>query len=205
MRQSNTGFLKTTVIGGLVVIVPIAILALLLGDLFNALVAVAEPVSKYLPFGAIANTVIVTLLALFAILLLCFVTGLFVRTSWGHAGKDWFERKLLNRLPMYGMIRDLTHKFTGSEEMQFTPAEIDLYNSESTVLGAIVEELPDGRLAVFVPVTPLATVGQVHLVPAERVKRLDVSLAAAVSSVTDWGTGVSGLFKQVGDTSGAST
>ena len=124
MSDSNTGFVKTTVIGGLVVIVPIAILVVLLGDLFNALVAAAEPVSKHLPFGPIVNTAIVTLLALFAILLLCFVTGLIVRTGWGHAGKAWFERKLLNRLPMYGMIRDLTHKVTGSEDMQFTPAEI---------------------------------------------------------------------------------
>ena len=37
----------------------------------------------------------------------------------------------------------------GSDSTQFIPAEIDLYGSQCTVLGAIVDELPDGRLGVI--------------------------------------------------------
>ena len=194
MSSSTTEFLKTTVIGGLVVIVPVAVLVLVLGDLFRKLVSIADPIARQLPFGTLVNTVIVTVLALLAILLLCFLTGIIVRTSWGHAGRQWFERKVFGRIPMYDLVRKLTHPFAGSESTQFIPAEIDLYGSQCTVLGAIVEELPDGRLAVFVPATPVATVGQVHLVPAERVKKLDASLAAAVNSITEWGSGAGALF-----------
>ena len=194
MSGSSSGFLKTTVIGGLVVIVPVAVLILLLGDLFKTLVAAAGPVAGQLPFGTFVNTAIVVALALLAILLLCFVTGLIVRTSWGHAGREWFEGKLLARVPLYELIRNLAHQFAGSESRQFIPAEIDLYGSECTVLGAIVEELPDGRLAVFVPASPVATVGQIHLVPSTRVKKLEASLAATVNSITEWGSGAGELF-----------
>ena len=76
------------------------------------------------------------------------------------------------------------------------PAEIDLHNTGCAVLGAIVEELKDGRLAVFVPLTPAATVGQIYLVPDNRVKRLDASLGATLNSITEWGIGTSKLFEK---------
>jgi uncharacterized membrane protein len=90
----------------------------------------------------------------------------------------------------------LTHRFVGEEGTQFTPAEIDLHDNGCTVLGAIVEELVDGRLAVFVPITPAATVGQIYLLPESRVKRLTASLGATINSITEWGIGTKELFEK---------
>ena len=194
MSTTNQSFLKTTVIGGLVVIVPLSLIVIIFGDLFATLMKVTQPVSQYLPFNELLNTMIVTLLAVIAILLICFLTGLIVRTSWGITGKDWFERRVLNRIPMYSMIKNLTHRFVGEEGTQFTPAEIDLYDSDCMVLGAIVEEVNDGRLAVFVPVTPAATIGQIYIVPAARVKKLNAPLSATINSITEWGAGSKELF-----------
>lgn len=194
MAKAKRSFLLTTVIGGLVVIVPLSLLVIIFGDLFATLVELTRPVAAHLPFNQLLNTVIVTSVAIVGIFMICFVTGLIVRTSWGMTGKDWFERVLLNRVPMYSTIKNLTHRFVGEEGKQFSPAEIDLYNSGCSVLGAIVEELDDGRLALFVPVTPAATVGQIYLVPANRVKRLDASLGATINSITEWGIGSRELF-----------
>ena len=69
------------------------------------------------------------------------------------------------------------------------PAQIDLHDSGCTVLGAVIEELADGRLAVFVPVTPAATLGQICSVPRSRVKRLKALLGATSNSITEWGIG----------------
>ena len=96
---------------------------------------------------------------------------------------------------MYSMLKNLTHQFVGKEGTQFTPAEIDLFGTDCMLLGAIVEELADGRFSVFVPMTPAATVGQVYLVPAGRVRRLDASLGATVNTITEWGIGAGNLFK----------
>ncbi len=196
MSNTNPSFIKTTVIGGLVVIVPLSLIVIIFGDLFSTVMQLTQPVAQYLPFNELLNTIIVTLLAVTGILFACFLTGLVVRTSWGIAGKDWFERRILNRLPMYSIIKNLTHRFAGMEGTQFVPAEIDLYDSGCTVLGVIVEELGDGRLAVFVPASPAATVGQIYLVPDNRVKRLDASLGATISRITEWGIGTKELFEK---------
>lgn len=196
MSNTKGSFIKTTVIGGLVVIVPLSLIVIIFGDLFATLMEMAQPVAKQLPFNELINTVIVTLLAVIGIFFICFLTGLIVRTSWGIAGKDWFERRVLSRIPMYNTIKNLTHRFVGEEGTQFTPAEIDLYDNGCTVLGAIVEELTDERMAVFVPVTPAATVGQIYLVPKIRVKRLSATLGATINSITEWGIGTKELFKK---------
>jgi len=196
MSNTNRSFIKTTVIGGLVVIVPLSLIVIIFGDLFTTVMQLAQPVAQYLPFNELVNTVVVTSLAIIGILFICFLTGLVVRTSWGITGKDWFERRILSRIPMYNIIKNLTHRFVGEEGTQFTPAEIDLYDNGCTVLGAIVEELIDGRLAVFVPVTPAATVGQIYLVPGNRVKRLNASLGATINSITELGIGTKELFEK---------
>ncbi len=196
MRIPNQSFIKTTVIGGLVVIVPVSLIVIIFGDLFATLMNITQPVAQYLPFTELLNTVIVTLLAVLAVLVICFLTGLIVRTSWGISGKDWFERRILNKIPTYSMLKNLTHRFVGEEGTQFTPAEIDLHNSGCMVLGAIVEELGDGRLVVFVPVTPAATVGQIYLVAETRVKKLNASLSATINSITEWGAGTKQLFEK---------
>jgi len=195
MNDSRRSFIKTTVIGGLVVVVPLSLLVIIFSDLFFTLVDLSRPVADHFPFNQLVNTIIVSLLAVTAIFFICFIMGLVVRTSWGVAGKDWFERSLLNRLPMYSTIKNLTHRFVGEEGTQFAPAEIDLHDSGCTLLGAIVEELDDGRFVVFVPVTPAATVGQVYLVPKNRVKRLNASLGATINSITEWGIGSKDLVE----------
>lgn len=195
MNNSKRSFIKTTVIGGLVVIVPLSLIVIIFGDLFSTIVELTKPVAQYFSFNQLINTMIVTLLAIIGIFFICFIMGLIVRTSWGVAGKDWFERSLLNRVPMYSTIKNLTHRFVG-DGTQFAQAEIDLHDSGCMVLGAIVEELDDGRLVVFVPVTPAATVGQVYLVPKSRVKRLNASLGATINSITEWGIGTKELVQK---------
>ena len=195
MNRSSLSFLKTTIIGGLLVVIPLSLIIIIFGDLFATLMDVTRPMAKYLPFAALISTLIVTLLALVGILLICFFTGLIVRTSWGIAGKHWFENRVLNRIPMYNIIKNLAHQFVGEEGTQFLPAEIDLHDSNCAVLGAIVEELGDGRLAVYVPSTPAAAVGQIYLIPEKRVKRLNASLGATINSITEWGIGTRKLYE----------
>ena len=188
-------FVKTTVIGGLVVVIPISLIIIIFGDLFANLIEIAQPIAKYLPFNDFFNTIIVAILAVIIIFLTCFIMGLIVRTSWGVSGRDWFERRVLNRLPMYSTFKNLTQRFVEHEGTQFTPAEIDLFGSDCMVIGVIVEELIDGRVSVFVPITPAATVGQVYLVPAERVKPLDAPLGSMINTISEWGIGAGKLYK----------
>jgi uncharacterized membrane protein len=186
---------KTTVVGGLLVVIPLMILYLIFGELIDLLVQFTKPITKELPFNALTNVIIATLIAITEAVLICFVTGLIVRTSWGGATKDWIEKTILARMPIYTMIKNLTSRFVGRSGEQFMPAEVDLYGSESRLLGLIVEVLAEDRVVVFIPVAPTPTVGQVHILPPERVKKLDATLGSVFNSLTQWGVGASSICR----------
>ncbi len=194
--KSIMEFFKTTVVGGLVVVIPLMILYFIFGELIDLLVAMTEPITKELPFPAVINVIIATLIAIGVAILFCFFTGLLVRTGWGGATRDWIENKILARMPIYTMIKNLTHRFVGQSGEQFAPAEVDLYGSDSRLLGLVVEALPDGRVAVFIPLAPTATVGQVYILPRDRVRELETTLGSVVNSVTQWGVGTSAMYQR---------
>jgi uncharacterized membrane protein len=193
--KALTNFLKTAVAGGFVVVLPIILIALLLGQLIMSLVEVSRPLTEGLPFDPAVNALLGIVLGVSQALLICFVTGLLVRTAWGEKVRDWIDANVLSKIPMYSMAKNLTGSMAGVGEMQFTPAEVDLYGADSRTLGLIVDELPDGRMAIFIPAAPMATVGQVQILPRERVQVLDATLGAMMTSISQWGVGTKDLYK----------
>jgi len=186
-------FLKTTALGGLLVIVPIAIVLFVLGQLMLALLSLANEALAWLGIG-MNDALLMSVLALLALVGLCFVTGLAVRTRAGDALKRWFGRNVARRIPMYGAISSLTRRFAGIDGEQFSPVEVDIYGSGARAMGFLVESLPDGRCTVFVPTAPVATVGNLFVVTTDKVQRIDASVADTISVITQWGVDAAGLY-----------
>src|SRR6516225_9785834 len=57
-------------------------------------------------------------------------------------------------------------------------------------LGFLMETLADGRQVVFVPGVPRALVGTLHILPAERVQVLALSVSAALDILGRLGVGL---------------
>jgi len=58
-----------------------------------------------------------------------------------------------------------------------------------------MEDLPDDRVAVYVPLSPTLGVGQVYVVPRQSVEPLDVPIADFAASITQWGVGTEKLLR----------
>jgi uncharacterized membrane protein len=187
-------FVKTTVIGGLVVIVPLAIIVFVAGDAVNTLVEVTKPLTTDFPFGPFVNALLAVLIAALVIIAICFVAGFLLSTFWGRTAKNWLERTLLERIPMYSTLRGLTQRFAGIEDADYPVVEADLYGSESRVLGILVDELPDGRKAVYVPSSPMVTIGQLHILSASRVTETQLSMAETIGCLSQMGLESRKLF-----------
>ena len=80
------------------------------------------------------------------------------------------------------------------------PVEVDLQGNGTSVLAMLVETLDDGRMVIFVPGAPAVTLGTIHLVPSQRVKRLETSTASLAAVVSQWGIGATELTGKPGDT-----
>lgn len=194
MRNLIT-FLKTTIIGGLIVIIPLAIIVFVVGDTVASLVTVTKPLTADLPFGTFANAVIALLLVTAIIIAVCFTAGFLLSTLWGKAIKNWLEKSLFERIPMYTTLRGLTQKLAGIESAEFPVVEADLYHSDNRVLGVLVDNLPDGRQVIYVPLSPIVTVGQLHILPKERVTETDLSMSETIGCLSQMGLEAKKLYE----------
>jgi len=62
------------------------------------------------------------------------------------------------------------------------------------VLAFIVEEHDNGDYTVFVPTAPTPTIGTIYFLKREKVRKLDVPMAAGVDCIMQWGVGSKSLL-----------
>ena len=96
---------------------------------------------------------------------------------------------------MYTTLRGLTQKFAGIESAEFPVVEADLYHSDNRVLGVLVDNLPDGRQVIYVPLSPIVTVGQLHILPKERVTETDLSMSETIGCLSQMGLEAKKLYE----------
>ena len=181
-------FTKTTLIGGLLIVLPLYVALLLLAKTVSGLLALLSPITAQIPAEVEFRAVIAVLI----LIAVCFVAGLAVRTRPGLRAKNALERNLLEKIPGYGLLRGLTGRVTGtSDDATFAVALVEI--EEALVPAFIVEELKDGSYTVFVPSVPTPAAGSIYILPRDRVHRVAVPFTTAVSVISKWGTGSGAL------------
>ena len=103
--------IKTTLIGGLLVVLPIYLSILLLAKTVGGLLALLSPVTAAIPASAQFRQVI----AILIVLAVCLAVGLLVRTNVGLRAKNAFERSVLEKIPGYTLVRGLAKRVSGDE------------------------------------------------------------------------------------------
>jgi uncharacterized membrane protein len=177
-------FTKTTLIGGILIILPIYVAVLLLAKAVKGLLEILGPVSGALPAGVEFRQAATIIL----LIVVCFVVGLVVRTRPGLRAKNAFEQAVLEKLPGYTFFRGLAKRLTGrSEEHSLQPALVEI--EEALVPALIVEQLEDGSYTVLVPSAPTPMAGSIYILPPERVHPVDIPFTTAIAVFTKWGTG----------------
>ena len=177
-------FIWSTVVGGLFIVVPVYLAVLLLLKGMKSVATLVRPFAALVPDWIPAEN----LLSLVAVLGVCFLVGIAVRTRAGRALRERMERLFFERLPGYSLLRSLTHRLAGDgEENTWKPALVEL--EDALVPAFIIEELDDGRFTVFVPSVPTPLAGAVYVLSRERVHILDIPFTQAVSSISRWGAG----------------
>lgn len=185
-------FVGTTVVGGLLVLVPLYLAVLLFGKLMQAVAGVVKPIASLLPEWVPGDRILSVLL----VLLLCFVVGLVVRTSRGAAVRDRLERALFGKLPGYELFRSLSLRATGhSEQAGWKPAIAEIEDAQ--VPAFIIETLADGRFTVFVPSVPTPFAGAIYVLTPDRVHEVDVPLSQAARAISQWGIGTKSLIENM--------
>jgi uncharacterized membrane protein len=181
------GFITRAFLAGLLVVVPIYLAVLLLLKGMKSVATLVRPFALLLPEWVPAETA----LSLLLVVAICILIGVAVVTRPGRAARDAIERSVFQKIPGYGLLRNLTEQMAGkSRENVWRPALFE--TDEGLLLAFIIEEFGD-RYTVFVPSIPTPLAGAVYVVDKRRVHALDVPFTDAVKTVSRWGSGAKEL------------
>jgi len=182
-------FTKTTLIGGVLVVIPIYLSVLLLLKAMAGVMGLVSPITEGLP----TTLPFRELIALLMLIASCFLCGIAVRTGPGLRAKNALERSLLEKIPGYALIRGLAGRIVGKQDEQtFTVvlAEIE----DALVPAFLVEDCDEDHCAIFVPSVPTPAAGSIYIIAKARVHLVDVPFTQAVGVISKWGAGSSELL-----------
>lgn len=109
-------FIKTSLIGGLVVILPVTILVTVFLWLYTLITAWIAPLSTFLRTYSEYNELIANFIAISLVIAACFFVGVLVRTRLGGFLFRFIENRVLKVVPGYSMIKETVLQVFGSRD-----------------------------------------------------------------------------------------
>ena len=189
-------FVKTTVVGGAIFLLPFAAVLLIVIKAGKMAVDSATPLAEKLPISKGEAVLAVYLVGTFVLVLVAFTAELFVRSF--KIEKDaasFLEDKVLNKLPPYvALYTDRLAGLEGKTNEDLKPVLVRMQNGWQ--LGFLADAFNDGQVAVFMPGAPDPSSGVVQIVSTDYITPLDISYRDALACLEQSGRG---LAKSLGE------
>lgn len=184
--KSFSHFLRATLTGGILVLLPLVVLFMVLGKAHSIMKIITAPLGEKLPdiiFGFDGRG----LLALIILVALCFFSGLLLYSKRAKKLVEGLETNVLSYVPGYSMLKSIAADAVGekSENILIT---VLVQDGDSWNIGFLVEEM-DGLCTVFFPEAPRHDSGEVKIVPTSSVKKINIASNVAAKSLKSYGKG----------------
>ena len=183
--RGRVHFIKTTIIGGLVFLVPLVVLVMILAKAVGIMTMIAEPLAEWFPVETIGGVALVNVLAAISLVLVCFIGGLVAKSVMVQKGVDALESKILAKFPGYVLIKGMVSGLSDASKRQLTPV-LAVFGDAARV-GLEIERTEDGQVVVCFPRSPNPWSGEVLILPEARVRQLDLPMTWYVEYVERFG------------------
>lgn len=196
------GFLKTTAIGGLFFLLPLIVIAVLLGQVLQVVAWVAGEISKsdLLPDQSPRGFAIVFLAALALIILACFFCGVLARRSLARKFTRSIEKYLLMLFPRYAIFKEQLSGNIGGQQYKtrLTPVLVQFHDYQRVAFEVEKNRLDPATaselVTVYLPGSPDPWNGTVLLVKGEQVSPLATDFLTACGAFETLGDGMQKLL-----------
>jgi uncharacterized membrane protein len=189
-------FVSITLLGGFMVMLPIAILILFAEWLFGFISHLLKPLSEWVATWTPTANYMADFMGVMVLLLVCFFVGLLVKTNIGQWLHDVMDEVLGKIVPGYHTINKLVAQLMGGEgnasllKGQVCRAFIMGRSVDTSVTGIITTKHSNGEFTVYVPTAPFLTSGMVYHLGADNVDILPhVTVEAAMRTIVACGGG----------------
>ncbi len=189
MKKINQ-FIKTSLLGGIAVILPITILILIFKWIYNIIIQIIHPITKLLIDRSHVQQLVADAIVVGIILFGCFLLGVILKTKIGKFIHDFVDIRMSSLVPGYKMVKStVMHFFNGKKSPFSSVALVQAFENDTLMTGFITDEHSNGIYTVFVPCGPNPTTGFVFHLKPQYVHPVNVPVEDAFRSVISCGAG----------------
>ena len=178
-------FVRDRLIAGLLYVLPFMVLLWITREVLQFTGRLLGPLARHLPTAGLTGPAADYLVAAMVLASAAFLVGLVGTLPPMRAIGDRVERFALGRVPGFSLFKSLfrTSDDAGSLKVLFVTLD------DAWLFGFLMEEMPDGMLAVFVPGVPSPTSGSLYFFTERQVRRTDITVREAIRCLTRLGVG----------------
>ncbi len=189
-------FIATSLLGGVMVVLPVAILMAVFGWIFNFVTSLIQPLTDLLVAKSDIKEIIADALVIGIILTVCFIIGVMIRTRFGKFIYATIESRLLKVAPGYNLIKETVLQVLGSKKAPYSSvALVQIFGNDTLLTAFVTDERPDGSCSVFVPTGPNPTSGNIYHLEGKYVHPVDIPVEDAMRSIISCGAGSGQLIE----------
>lgn len=184
-------FIKTTVLGGIIFLLPVIIFIVVIRKALELTNRLATPLAKLLPVDSVPGIAITHLLAILILVVICFIGGLAAKTIYARRLVKSLETNILEKIPAYAAVKTIAETMLSREDTVEGMKPVMVQFDDSWQIAFEIERVEDGKAVIFLPGSPDPWSGAVSMVEIERITPLNINSKT-----------VTGLMKRFGKGSG---
>jgi len=190
-------FIKTSVVGGLVVLLPAALLLLIFKWLFNWTTDIIQPLTNLVLARGQFQEFVADVIVIGIIFVICFVVGTVVKTKVGRYIQENLENRILKIAPGYPTIKSIIMQFIGKKKSPLSSVALVRPFENDTLMTAFITDTHDNNwYTVFVPTGPNPTTGFIFHLKGKYVQGVNVAVEEALRTVISCGAGSTHLIQR---------
>jgi uncharacterized membrane protein len=188
----SIGFFRATALGGILYLMPLAVIGALLGYAWGFAEVIYEPLSKWIPTDSAAGIAVLFAGVVAVLVLTAFFAGLIAHRAIGRRVSTLLEKYLNTFIPKYAIYKDLVAGNIGGTFNVPSLIPVMVVSGDESRVAFESDRTTDGRVVVFFPGAPDTWIGHVSVVDASRVSRLNVPFNDVVGYLEQLGRGAGG-------------
>jgi uncharacterized membrane protein len=192
--STGTKFIKQTVIGGVVFLVPIVLVVLLLKRAFQMVRPPVDAIAHQIPGWQVFGLATAEILTLVLLVAFCFFAGLLATTRLARRSVQALESAVLTKVPGYELMKAAGENLVGLENNR-TRNVVLARVEDSWQLGMLVEEIDEQHAAVLIPNVPSPWSGSLYIMTRDRFRHLDITVAEGIDCLKRGGLGSRELLR----------
>ena len=192
-------FVGNSIVGGVVVLVPLAVLYFVFSWVVNVTVKIIEPLNALLARHVDLPSLVTNVVVVVGIVIVFFLVGTFVKTRGGKfIHEELLEQNILKRIPFYKMVKGVFVQVLDKDGLLRWPVAIVKIWPGIFLTGLVTEDHGTEMCTVLIPIAIHPTTGFALHFSKNRVRVIPgVTTEEGLRTIIACGIGSKELFKRL--------